>query len=232
MNALEDDLAGAAWAVVVTSRSLERRWMDRHPRIVRIPNGVDLSTFGTAAVSPPLPPDITSFPRPRLGYIGTIGRWLDLALLAYVARQRPNCSIVLVGPTERGVARPSAAPNLHWLGERPYASLPAYLTAMDVLLIPFRLMDLTHAVNPIKFYEYCASGKPIAATPLEEVVAFKDVCYLGEGLDSFLRAVDDALVEAAQPDPARIIARQDVARANTWDQRVADFIALLDEPER
>jgi len=226
----EDALARAAAAVVVTSRDLERRWLGRHPRVVRIPNGVDLDVFAAAAAPPPCPPDIADLPRPRLGYVGTVGRWLDLPLLQHVAEQRPRCGIALVGPLERGIAPPAGPANLRLLGERPYASLPAYLAAMDVLLIPFRVMDLTRAVNPIKLYEYCTTGKPIVATPIEEVAAEGGLCHLGEDPASFLAAVDAALSEAEQPIPARIAARQALARASGWERRVAAFASLLDGP--
>jgi Glycosyl transferases group 1 len=229
LTSLEDDLSRAASAVVVTSRDLERRWSGRHPRVVRIPNGVELSLFGPESGPTPVPSDIARLPRPRLGYIGTVGRWVDVPLLQHVAHQRPQCSIVLIGPIERGITRPAGPANLLLLGERPYSSLPGYLAGMDVLLIPFRLMDLTHAVNPIKLYEYCATGKPIVATPLEEVVAAGGVCYIGEGNDSFLSAIDDALLEAARPDPLRAAARLSLARASGWDARVAALVSLLDD---
>jgi hypothetical protein len=231
LASLEDDVSRAALTVVVTSRELERRWSRRHTRVVRIPNGVELGVFGVGAAPAPVPPEIARLPRPRLGYIGTVGRWVDLPLLQHVAEHRPNCSIVLVGPVERGIARPSAPANLLLLGERPYSSLPAYLAGMDVLLIPFRLMDLTHAVNPIKLYEYCSTGKPIVATPIEEVVAERGLCHIGEGPESFLKAIDAALLEAAQPDPVRTAARQTVALTSGWDRRVAAFVSLLDEDD-
>jgi glycosyltransferase involved in cell wall biosynthesis len=228
LASLEGELSRAAFAVVVTSRDLERRWSTRHPRVVRIPNGVDLDLFGPAPAA--VPPDVAGLPCPRLGYIGTVGRWVDLPLLEHVARQRPDCSIVLIGPVERGVVRPSGPPNLRLLGERPYASLPAYLAGMDVLLIPFRLTDLTHAVNPIKLYEYCTTGKPIVATPIEEILAERGLCHVGGGPESFLAAVDAALREAARPDPLRAAARRSMARASGWDRRVAAVVALLDGP--
>jgi glycosyltransferase involved in cell wall biosynthesis len=226
----EDDVSRAAFAVVVTSRELERRWSQRHLRVVRIPNGVELDVFRPGAAALAVPSDIARLPRPRLGYIGTVGRWVDVPLLQHVARQRPGCSIVLVGPVEPGITRPSGPANLRLLGERPYASLPAYLAGIDVLLIPFRLLDLTRAVNPIKLYEYCTTGKPIVATPIEEVVAERGLCHLGEGHEAFLKAVDDALLETARPDPLRIAARQAVAQTSGWDRRVAAFMSLLDEP--
>ena len=224
----EEDLSRAAFAVVATSRDLERRWSGRHSRVVRIPNGVDLDVFAPGADPATPPPDILELPRPRLGYIGTVGPWVDLPLLEHVARHRPGLSIALIGPVEGGVASPARPANLLLLGERAYTSLPAYLAAMDVLLIPFRLMDLTRAVNPIKLYEYCATGKPIVSTPIEEVVVTGDICYTGEGADSFLRAVDMALLEAEQPDLARAAARRSLALASGWETRVAAYAALLD----
>ena len=225
----EEELARAAFAVVVTSRDLERRWAKRHPRVVRIPNGVELGVFVPDASPVAVPPEIARLPRPRLGYIGTVGRWLDLPLLQHVAERRPECCIALVGPMEPGIVRPLGPANLVLLGQRPYASLPAYLGGMDVLLIPFRVTDLTHAVNPIKLYEYCTTGKPIVATPIEEIVAELGLCHLGEGEASFLKAIDEALLEVHRPDPSRIAARRALALASGWERRVAGFASLLDE---
>jgi hypothetical protein len=233
LEVLEAELEREAWAVVTTSRELERRWQARHRHVLRIPNGVEVERFLATAAAPPLPPDVADLPRPRLGYIGTVGPWVDLPLLSALATARPDWTIVLVGPVEPGLTVRQRSSPLRWLGERPYTSLPAYLAAMDVLLIPFRVTDLTRAVNPIKLYEYCASGRPIVATPLDEVVATGDLCHLGAGPPGFVRAVEDALREAAAPDPARLAARQALARASAWDLRVgalADLLDRRDEP--
>jgi hypothetical protein len=232
LERLEARLSRAASEIVVTSIALERRWRERHARVLRIPNAVEWHLFGGAGDSHREPADLDGLQRPRLGYVGTLGPWVDLALLKTVARQRPGCSVVLLGPAERGVSPPTDVPNVRWLGPRPYASLPAYLASMDVLLVPFRLMDLTHAVNPIKFYEYCATGKPILATPLAELTRFPELCYLGEGPQAFLSALDAAVAEAAAPDPRRVAARRRFACANTWEHRVQAFARLLDEPTR
>lgn len=229
LASMESDLSRAAFAVAVTSRDLERRWSSRHSRVVRIPNGVELGHFNSGAAPVEIPPELGKLPRPRLGYIGTVGHWVDMPLLRQIAEHRPRCSVAVVGPVDPGVDRHSLPANLVLLGERPYACLPAYLAAMDVLLIPFRLMDLTHAVNPIKLYEYCATGKPIVSTPIAEVVAEGGLCYIGEATGPFLRAIDEAVLEMTRPDARRIAARQAVARASGWEGRVADFESLLTE---
>lgn len=229
MARLEAELARRAAAILVPSRRLEQRWTGRHRHVARIPNGVELERFLPAPAAPPVPDDLRTFPSPRLGYIGTVGTWLDLPLLTHVAHHRPNCSIVLIGPLEPDMSIRRGPTNLHLLGERPYTDLPAYLAAMDVLLIPFRVTELTRAVNPIKLYEYCATGKPIVATPLDEVVAASGLCHLGDGPEGFLAAVDAALAEASAPDLALAAARQAFAGANTWDRRVAALVQCLDQ---
>jgi glycosyltransferase involved in cell wall biosynthesis len=228
MTTLETELASRATGIVVTSRRLQEQWTKRHRRVALIPNGVDLERFADNSVLPARELDL--YPQPRLGYIGTVGRWLDLELLAELARLRPSWSVLLVGPLERGVDRVPRRPNLHLLGVRPYASLPAILAGLDVLLIPFKITKLTQAVNPIKLYEYCATGKPIVATPLEEVLAHDGVCLVGDGPTAFLDAVEAALAEAAAVNPSHASARQALARASTWEKRVADLVQFIDRP--
>jgi glycosyltransferase involved in cell wall biosynthesis len=227
IESLESELCRSATVVVTASRWLERRWTQRHPRVTRIPNGVELRRFLDTGLAPELPADLADIPRPRLGYVGTVGPWVDLPLLTRMAHRRPECSIVLIGPRERETPWLPMPANVHCLGERPYERLPDYLAALDVLLIPFLVTDLTRAVNPIKLYEYCATGKPIVATPIEDVVAVGDLCYVGGDADTFAGAIDSALREAAAGDPVRRGRRRALASASSWDTRVAALAELL-----
>jgi glycosyltransferase involved in cell wall biosynthesis len=229
MEYYEARLREEASAIVVSSLALERRWKALHPRVVRIPNGVDAERFVNGALRSLEPVDLKPIPGPRIGYVGTVGPWIDLQLIHAVAEAQPDASVVMIGPLEREVARPAMPENVHFLGPRAYSAIPAYLAWLDVLLIPFRVTELTQAVNPVKLYEYCASGKPIAAIAIEEVVEVGDLCHVGEGTSSYLAAVEAALAEAAAPSTERIAARQALALENGWDRRVAAFRTLLDE---
>src|SRR5260221_3165113 len=51
---------------------------------------------------------------------------------------------------------------------RPYASLPELFAAADAGIVPFRLTPMTHAIHPIKVYEYLAAGLPVVSTPRSE----------------------------------------------------------------
>jgi hypothetical protein len=101
--------------------------------------GVDVDHFGAARDSKiPEAPDLARVSRPRLGYFGVIDERLDLELLEKLADFDPNWNIVMIGP----LAKISAADlpcraNIHFLGARHYAELPAYARGFDVCLMPF-----------------------------------------------------------------------------------------------
>jgi hypothetical protein len=68
----------------------------------------------------------------------------------------------LIGPVD-GVG----ASDLAGLVREPpveHARLAHAVADAHALLLPFRIDDLTRAVDPVKLYEYIALGKPIAAS--------------------------------------------------------------------
>ena len=81
-------------------------------------------------------------------------------LIVHCARRHPKWQFVLIGAMDGcDTAEAALLANIVFLGEKPYAELPHYLNAFDVCLIPFKLMDLTRATNPVKVYEYLCAGE-------------------------------------------------------------------------
>ena len=144
---------------------------------------------------------------------------------------RPDWQIVLIGPVLAGCQEQVAAlrrqANVHVLGERPYALVPRYLHGLDVCLIPFRLNDLTRSVNPLKFYEYLAAGKPVVASRLPELEQYGGVCSLAEGLQEYMEQIEAAL--SVESGAVALLAEQRlaVARANSWQERTQAVAAAL-----
>lgn len=206
--------------VLATSRLLFERIVraGREPAaVLRLPNAVDLAPFSR------LPPRETSplarLPRPVVGYYGAVAEWFDAEAVAAAAKRRRSASFVLIGResgTDLGAL--GELPNVHRIGELPYARLPEHLAAFDVCTIPFRRTPLTEATNPVKLYEYFATGKPIAARRLPEVEPFADVVALYDSSEQFDAALERAL--ARGPDEEALIARRrQIARENTWEIR-------------
>jgi len=106
-------------------------------------------------------------------------------------------------------------PNLHWLGQRDYADLPAYTKGFDACLMPFALNDATENINPTKTLEYMAAGKPVISTAVADVVRhFAPIVHVGHTHVEFIELAARA---CSQPD-AELIARG-IKRAGgaTWD---------------
>jgi hypothetical protein len=115
--------------------------------------------------------------------------------------------LVLIGDNK--AAHPVMPPNVHFLGLKPQSHLPAYVQRFDVGLIPFKVNETTHAVSPLKAYEYLASGVPIAAPPLRALEGMEGVHKDAD----LVRAVGAALT-ADRPDRGRAL------KENSWEDRV------------
>ncbi len=101
--------------------------------------------------------------------------------------------------------------NIHWLGQRAYDDLPAYLKAFDVCLMPFALNEATQYINPTKTLEYMAAGKPIVSTAVPDVMHnFTPIVEVAHSAGEFIAAVECAF---KQRDLQRIEAGN---RARKW----------------
>ena len=121
-----------------------------------------------------IPPDIQGIKKPILGYVGTLGEWVDFDILIQLAKAKPDWSIVMIGPvtSKRFSSLMTGIPNLHWLGEKEYNELPAYLDVFDVCLIPFKVNEFTEKIYPTKFHQYLGAGKPVVSSYLPDLEPF------------------------------------------------------------
>lgn len=228
----EERLFREADLVFVTSERLRARAARFSPRVHLFPFGVNLEAFERVrdAASPP-PADVAALPRPIAGYVGGLHQWVDQELLAGVAERLPDVSFVLVGPPQVDVSRLARLPNVHLLGQRPHADVPAYVKAFDVALVPYRIAEYTANVYPTKLNEYLAMGKPVVATDLAEIRRFNadhgPLVAVASGVADFAEAIRRA---AAGPAPPEAVARRlEAAASNRWERRLERMQALIDE---
>ncbi|MBV1730469.1 MAG: glycosyltransferase family 4 protein, partial [Methanobacterium sp.] len=60
--------------------------------------------------------------------------------------------------------------NVILTGKQPYESIPQFIAAADICLLPSHNNDIMKDIVPIKFYEYMAMGKPVISTKLPGVI--------------------------------------------------------------
>lgn len=191
------------------------------------PSSVDAAHFGKARNHHGASPaDQAALPEPRIGFFGVIDERLDPELLGAVAAARTDWQFVILGPVVK--IDPASLPranNLHWLGMKSYAELPAYLAGWDAGLMPFAINDATRFISPTKTPEFLAAGLPVVSTPIADVVS-----EWGKGglvkIAADTEAVVAALADALNRPRAAWLAQVDrrlswMSWDVTWDRMLA-----------
>ena len=176
-----------------------------------VPNAVNASVFGTDSQERPrdLPQGTV------IGYHGSLyGDWIDWGAIVRIADANPDAFVVLIGEA-RNVPR-HLPDNVVLLGLKPQGQLPAYLQGFTIGFVPFAVTTMTHAVSPLKVYEYLASGLPVAAPPLRALDGLSDV-YTDHDLVSAVSAT----MAAPTPDRSRALIE------HSWQQRLTTLFAAM-----
>jgi uncharacterized SAM-binding protein YcdF (DUF218 family)/glycosyltransferase involved in cell wall biosynthesis len=226
----EAELFREADLVFTVSDVLAERARRARSDVHVFPPGVDVARFERArqAEDGDLPPDVRALRRPVAGYVGGIHHWIDAALLAESARRLPGVSFVLVGPVQTDVSALRALPNVHLLGPRPHETLPRYLTAFQIGIIPYRVTAYTDDVYPSKLFEYLAMELPVVSTDLAVVRAFGARHPGTVAVAADAAAFADAIAAATRPaTQLELKARVEAARAHDWADRVRRMSELV-----
>lgn len=196
-----------------------------NPDTVYAPHGVDVELFSRAAdPATAVAPGAAGLAHPVVGYIGSLHEWIDLELMAWLARARPAWTFLCVGHAATDVSALAALPNVRLAGPQPYAELPHWARAFDVAIIPYRLNRQVANANPLKLREYLATGKPVVSVRNLEIEKFARWVRIADGREAFLAALDEVL---ANDTPAAAAERMAAVADQTWDRRVEEVLARV-----
>jgi DMSO/TMAO reductase YedYZ molybdopterin-dependent catalytic subunit len=233
MLRLEGELLSAADLVFTGWASLHEARSADHDAVHCFPSSVDTRHFAAARLPRPEPDDQVAIGRPRIGYFGVLDERVDWSLLAEAAHERPDWHFILIGPVAK--VDPSTlptAPNLHYLGPKPYQTLPAYLGGWDVAMMPFAHNAATRHISPTKTPEYLAGGRPVASTSIRDVVrpyGEMGLVHVGDGARGFLAAVEAALGDDLEDLRRRADAHLE---GRSWDRTWEEMHALVEQAAR
>lgn len=156
-----------------------------------------------------------------IGYYGAIAEWFDVDLVKAVAIAFPEARVCLIGADTVGAAAELAGiNNIEFTGELPYSELPRHLATFSVCLIPFKILPLTLATNPVKVYEYLSAGKAVVAVDLPELKSMSSMVYTASSRQGFVDAIRLAVSEDCD-DLRR--SRQAFAATQTWQARANEL---------
>lgn len=198
-----------------------------------VQNGVDTQHYREIGTSDlPIASALGKIARPIIGYTGSLHpARLDVDLIYNLAETYPNYNFVFVGPNflpTEVTKKLQTFSNVHLLGSVPYADIPKYMQAFDVLMIPHVVSNFTESLNPLKLFEYLAAGLPTVATNVAGFREYDGLFNIAKTQTEFIEAVQKTYEQKAKFDSK--VARQ-LAQEADWQNRVEDVLTALKQVE-
>lgn len=224
-------------AMIVTTHTGARAYEARgvpSERILVAPNGVDVNRFAVAESKESIRSSL-GLPNNKtiVAYSGHLYKEKGSRELLECAKYLGRVLFLIIGgePEDidrcRSLAQKLSLFNVTFVGYIPQSSLPKYLLASDILLMP----QLVFPWSAIKIFDYLAAGRPIVATDFEtvrEILQDRSNAVLvppgsGEALASGIRWLLD------NPETARKLGEQAGRDAihYSWENRAARIVSWL-----
>lgn len=230
MEKLDAECCRTADLVIASAQDLYERCLKHNENTHLISHGVDWPHFAGPLRGQAEVQKSSLNRRRRIGFFGLISEWVDQDLLLEIAGRLENIELVLAGKADVDVSRLQGQANITMCGPVPYMELPKLAASFDVGIIPFKVNELTRAVNPIKLREMLAAGCPVVSTALPEVERITSslpdyAVSIARDNDSFVAAVKGVLDANLQNNVRKSFS--DAMQNEDWSSKVETILGLL-----
>lgn len=169
-------------------------------------------------------------------YTGHLYTWKGVDTLASAAQElNDDYLVVFVGGTPEDIKRLRDAHkgvnNILIVGWRPYAEIPLWQKAADVLLLPNTAKEniSKYYTSPMKLFEYMASRRPIIATDIPSIREILDdtnaMIVPPDDPEAMVHGIIDVFTDSVRAETIMEKAYRDV-ELHTWRKRakrILDF---------
>ena len=158
-----------------------------HPRKFLIPNGSRIKHLFSADAA-----GTSTRTRPVVGYVGAFEYSMALDQAIDGAARMPEIDFVLIGagrefPRIQKRVTDMGLSNVTLTGALPHDQAMKIVSEMDICLNLFNKTDVSHAVSPLKLFEYLSLHRPVISTRLKEVERInKDFLYFADTVDELV----------------------------------------------
>lgn len=212
--------------IFTVSESLKNFFSNRED-VHWISNGVDLDYF-TGSIK-----KVSSRDDVKIGYVGKIQERVDFELIEQCLKRFPNYSFIFLGPIlscKKEVKRlQDNYLNVHFYGDIHYNDLPSYMKEFDVTIIPHKVNSFTNSMNPLKLYEYLASGKQVVTTEVAGTEMLSEYVYESKTNQEFLNNIEYAINQLFNKDDLSDKIINSVNIENTWSYKVDKMNKLISD---
>lgn len=210
--------------IVVSSHTLKEHLLKRNEglnpeKIVVIKNALSSQFLKASSLSSNI-----SLKEPYVLYAGTIDKWFDEDVVVKIAKLLPSFTIYLAGPIRCQHSKLEACKNVKFLGAVPHNQIRGMCNKASLLLLPFIVNELIEAVDPVKLYEYTASGNPILSAFWKELTPFcefEQVHFYKTHREVSLSFLHECIKAKKNTIPVSFI------HDNCWAQRAKVFYSII-----
>lgn len=243
----------ARFVITITSQMkkiLVKESITRENKVLVAPDAVDLEMFNRVHKSKEELRDELNLPQDKklVSYVGKLytkgkekGIGDMLRALKILKQQVDNLMMVFVGDKEKTIREYQEEAkriglkenDLIFIEQVPFADVPKYEKAFDVLVIPFPWeKHYAYYASPLKLFEYMAANKPIIASdfPSHREILSENNAVLVEP-DNPIALAEGIQKVLDNPELAKRIsdqAHKDV-QEYTWDKRAERILKVITE---
>lgn len=221
---MEHKLVSQADLLISAGVVLQERLRQMGRESLLLTHGVDLEFWNPSAAT------LSSIrrwvpleaPSPIYTFWGLIDERLDLAFIRHLSREISTGSLIFAGPviSSEVALELETIPHVHLLGKLPYSELPQLAHESDVLLMPYRNMEVTRQMQPLKMTEYLATGLPAVVRELPATLLWQDSLDVASSAEEFA-SLARRRVQSGLPEEQRLTRKK--LSEESWRKKGAIF---------
>ena len=219
---LESELLSHCDALIATSEKLLNRLKFIGKPLKLLTHGVNTEMFTRL----PDKKDIVlqNIKPPRVGYYGLFDKRSDQELLLSIALELPMVSFVIIGKVEYCLPKLRRLENIYFIGPVKYERLPSLIKGLEILILPYKVNELTQSIYPLKLKEYILTGKPVICSPLPEVKQFEHLINIAETERDWINNISCQLYKKHKKKSIEYIKNAFIKEQ--WEYKSEEFVAF------
>jgi glycosyltransferase involved in cell wall biosynthesis len=171
-----------------------------------------------------IPKELINIPQKKVVFMGIFDYRVDVKLLSYIVSNNKNLRFIFIGQIRKNIKKKFyqiiKEKNVLYLGEKRKNELPSYLKNSDLGIIPYDTKsEFVRYSNPMKAYEYLASGLPVVSTNILALKDYpKDIVYTTDNKEEFSLAIK-RLIDKRNEE--KITIAKNIAKKNSWENKIS-----------
>ncbi|MFQ6577798.1 glycosyltransferase [Enterococcus casseliflavus] len=168
----------------------------------------------------------------KVCYVGKIQDRVNISLIEKCLDKFSNVDFYLVGPilsqNKKIKFLAKKYNNFHIVGDIHYDTLPEVLSSFDIGIIPHHVNEFTNSMNPLKLYEYLASGLPVLTTPCAGVNNISPYVHIVESENGFVSELGDIIkqINLKKYNPKDVM--ESIEENIFWDSKSNEIISIME----